>query len=105
MGLMTIDMETGSARELMIRPRLLVDAARIGARLAATKGRQGPAAAERARLAEAELAMEMQRRAKAPAYRPARHVETLARLFLEPGPAAPAAQPKASGSAALRVAT
>lgn len=102
----------------LIRPRLLIEAARIGARLyrrerdlaAAVPGLAG-APLERivARLGEAERDCEALRRAQAPAYRPAAHVQVLSALLAEAERAARARnrrpdQAKASGSDSLRLA-
>lgn len=59
------------------RPRLLVDAARFAARRLAAAESAAPAA----RLIEEEAALEAERRSRAPAYRPSRHVLALARLI------------------------
>jgi hypothetical protein len=97
---------SGAATPL-IRPRLLIETARIGARLyrrerdlaAALPGIvTGPPAQVVARLGEAERACEELRRARSPAYRPAEHVLVLSALLAE------AAQAKASGSEAFRAA-
>jgi hypothetical protein len=94
----------------MERPALLARAAKAGAR-AYLRSRDLPGAVPGLvaqpearilpRLAEAEARCEAARRAHAPDYRPARHVQILAALLAETA----AAQPKASGSSALRRAT
>lgn len=98
----------------LIRPRLMIEAARAGAR-AYQRARDLPGALDGggralasmpretilARLAETERVCEDLRRDRSPAYRPGRHVQVLAALLAEAG----AAQEKASGSEALRVAT
>lgn len=97
----------GAAAALM-RPRLLIETARIGARRYCRARDLGPAlpgftggTAQQivARLGEAEGNCEALRRAHSPAYRPAVHVQVLAALLAE------AAQAKASGSASLRLVT
>lgn len=102
------DRLTGAAVTL-IRPKLLIETARIGARLyrrerdlAAALPGHAWASREQivARLGAAERDCEEMRRARAPAYRPAAHVQVLAALLAEAG--ALAAQAKASGSASLR---
>ena len=89
----------------LVRPRILIETARIGARLyrrkrdlaAALPGTSGLGARQiLARLRAAEAECERLRRAGSPAWRPSRHVQVLAALLAE------AAQAKASGSAALR---
>jgi len=94
----------------LIRPRLLVKAARIGAGLyrrwrdlgAALPGAVGLGGAEiKDRLFAVERACEEQRRQRSPVYRPGRHVQVLSALLAE---AAAGDQTKASGSAALRLA-
>ena len=101
---------TGAAPAL-IRPRLLIETARIGARryrrdrdlAAALPGfTGGPSLSIVARLREAERCCEKQRHARSPAYRPAIHVQVLSALLAE---AAFADQAKASGSDSLRPAT
>jgi hypothetical protein len=89
----------------LIRPRLLVEAARTGARLY-RRGRDLRGAVAGAadlppqeiprRLAEVEQICEELRRLRSPAYRPGKHVQVLSALLAE------AAQTKASGSEALR---
>ncbi|MEM8790837.1 MAG: DUF6477 family protein [Pseudomonadota bacterium] len=91
----------------MIRPRLLVRTARTGARMyrrardlrGALPGvQESSAKAIINRLTEAEAKCEAARRAKAPGYRPAYHVQVLSALLAE------AAQVNASGTASLRAA-
>jgi len=89
----------------LFRPRLLIETARIAARvyrrerdLGATLS-QGQPGRIVERLGESERQCEALRRARSPAYRPGRHVQLLAALIAE------AAQTKASGSDALRLAT
>lgn len=103
------DRLTGAAPAL-IRPRLLIEMARIGARLyrrerdlaAAIPGfTGGPSTAIIARLGETERCCEEQRQTRSPAYRPAIHVQVLSALLAE---AALANQAKASGSDSLRLA-
>jgi len=78
----------------LIRPRLMIEAARKGARLyqrardlpGALAGGQPASASPGAilnRLTETELACEEQRRNRSPAYRPGRHVQVLAALLAE----------------------
>lgn len=83
--------------ETLIRPRLLVETARIGARLyrrrrdlaEALPGMAGaPHAAILARLGLAEAEAEEQRRLRAPGYRPRLHVQILSALLAEAGRAA-----------------
>jgi hypothetical protein len=107
----------------LIRPKLLIETARIGARLyqrerdlaGAIPGSNFAlsASARRqivARLHEAERRCEALRRERSPAYRHARHVQVLAALIAEADQAASheviglAGQTKASGSDALRLA-
>lgn len=94
----------------LLRPRLLIQTARIGARsyqrardLPAALGIPGTARLEAgailSRLGDAERECEEMRRGRSPAYRPGRHVQVLSALLAEAG------QAKASGSEALRVAT
>ena len=98
------DRLTGAAVTL-VRPRLLIETARIGARFyrrkrdlpAALPGLAGGSPAQIvARLGEAERSCEELRAARSPAYRPAIHVQVLSALLAE------AAQAKASGSDSLR---
>ena len=95
----------------MSRPKILVTTARIGAaRYRRERDLPGaiagllsrPTGEILPRLKEAEQQCEEDRRARSAAYRPGKHVQILAALFAE---AARAAQPKASGSEALRSAT
>ena len=95
----------------LIRPKLLIETARIGARLyrrerdlgSVIPGFTGGSAATIiARLSEAERLCEEQRQARLPAYRPAIHVQALSALLAEAARAA--AQANASGSDSLRVA-
>jgi hypothetical protein len=107
----------------LIRPKLLIETAHIGARLY-HRGRDlagaiscerlrsksetsGPAQAQIvARLSEAERHCEALRRERSPAYRSGKHVQILSALFAEADLAVKAAdQTKASGSDALRLAT
>jgi len=103
-----------SADTPLIRPRLIIETARLGARayqrgrdLASALAMAGSAAvpASReiilARLSDAEMACEELRRERSPAYRPGRHVQVLSALLAEAAPD----QVKASGSEALRAAT
>jgi hypothetical protein len=89
----------------LFRPRLLIETARIAARLYRRERdlsaalAQGQAGRIVERLGESERQCEALRRARSPAYRPGRHVQVLAALIAE------AAQTKASGSDALRLAT
>ena len=96
-----------SATAPLVRPKLLIDTARIGARrycrardlAAALPGSSGGGARQIVTcLREAERNCEEMRRARAPAYRPAMHVQVLSALLAE------AAQAKASGSDSLRLA-
>lgn len=102
----------------LIRPRLMIEAARAGARLY-QRARDLPGALAGghplapsaspgvilARLSEIEWACEDLRRSRSPAYRPGRHVQVLSALLAEAANArAHADQAKASGSASLRVA-
>ena len=99
----------------MIRPKTLIDTARIGARLyRRERDLQGaiPGASTRAdgqiiiRLSEAERQCEELRRGCSPAYRPGKHVQILSALIAEADQDANkiTSQTKASGSVALRVA-
>jgi hypothetical protein len=103
----------------LCRPPLLVQAARIGAgryvrathlaRLLGPGALPAPPAAL-AQLLALEAAQEDARAARAAGYRAARHVEVLIALMAEARlceevPAAPPAQPKASGISDLRRAT
>jgi len=94
----------------LIRPKLLIETARIGARLyrrerdlaAALPGMAGgPREQIVARLGEAERSCEEMRRQRAPGYRPAAHVQMLSALLAEASQAVQA-QAKASGSESLR---
>lgn len=104
-----------SAAMPLIRPKLLIETARIGARLyrrerdlagaipglsMATRGRIVT------RLRDAEWQCEELRRGHSPAYRPGKHVQILSALIAEADQGADrgAGQTKASGSDALRVA-
>ena len=100
--------------EPMSRPRILVTTARIGAaRYRRERDLPGavagllsrPTGEILPRLQEAEAQCEEDRLARSAAYRPGKHVQILAALLAEAGRAARAAQPKASGSEALRSAT
>jgi hypothetical protein len=97
----------------LIRPKLLIETARIGARLyrrerdltAAIPGLAGRAEGIIvAQLHEAERRCEELRRGRSPAYRPGKHVQILSALIAEAErpPALGAVQTKASGSAVLR---
>jgi hypothetical protein len=99
----------------LIRPKLLIETARIGARSyqrerdlpGAVAGLAGRAAKQiLARLSEAERNCEDLRRARSPAYRPGKHVQILSALIAESGRDGEQTpvQPNASGSAALRLA-
>ncbi|MCL5778625.1 DUF6477 family protein [Limibaculum sp. FT325] len=109
MGLMENDLAVSGVAVVMRRPRLLVDAARVGARIRIERGLAPLDAAALQHAMAAERAHETLRRAASPAYRPARHVEALSLVFAgraraEPRPDAGApcpAQTKASGSAAF----
>jgi len=102
-----------SAAMPLIRPKLLIETARIGARLY-RRERDLPGAvpglstAARgrivARLRDAEWRCEDLRRTRSPTYRPGRHVQILSALIAEADQEANqgAPQTKASGSAALR---
>jgi hypothetical protein len=99
----------------MIRPKILIETARIGARLY-QRERDLPGAipglssamSTRARgqivmrLSEAEQQCEELRRESSPAYRPGKHVQILSALIAEADQESN--QTKASGSAALRLA-
>ncbi len=99
-----------SAAMPLIRPKLLIETARIGARLY-RRERDLPGAipglstAARGRivtrLRDAEWQCEELRRGRSPAYRPGKHVQILSALIAEA--AQEARQTKASGSAALRL--
>ena len=108
-----------SAAMPLIRPKLLIDTARIGARLyrrerdlpGAIPGLSAmPLGQIVTRLSEAEWECEELRRGRSPAYRPGKHVQILSALIAEADPGASqgagrvAGQTKASGSDALRVA-
>ena len=107
----------------MIRPKILIETARIGARLyqrerdlpGAISGAisrlslkmnsTGSTRARRrivSRLSEAEWLCEEQRRVSSPAYRPGKHVQIMSALIAESDDRAD--QTKASGSEALRLA-
>ena len=102
-----------SAAMPLIRPKLLIETARIGARLyrrehdlpgaigGMSTATRGPIVI---RLRDAEWRCEELRRQRSPAYRPGRHVQILSALIAEADPASDheARQTKASGSAALR---
>ncbi|MDT8344033.1 MAG: DUF6477 family protein [Thermohalobaculum sp.] len=104
MGLMESDLSATGEAGLMLRPRLLVEAARISARLRLDHGARPLTRQSHAKAVEDERGFEALRRAHSPLYRPSRHVEALAILFAERGLAAAPGQTKASGSAAfLRV--
>ena len=98
-----------SAAMPLIRPKLLIETAHIGARLyrrerdlpGAIPGLSAKACRQIvARLSEAEWRCEELRRRHSPAYRPGRHVQILSALIAEADRGA--RQTKASGSAALR---
>lgn len=103
----------------MLRPATLARAAEIGARAyrrrrdlpGATPGLLAePESRIVPTLARAEAALEGQRRARAPGYRAARHLQVLAAYLAEcrdarVAPGAGPDQPKASGSAAFRRST
>ena len=111
---MGIHLQRTSGTMPLIRPRLMVEAARAGAALY-QRARDLPGvlagampglgnasqATVLARLTEVEHACEDLRRGRSPAYRPGRHVQVLSALLAEMA----AGQAKASGSEALRVAT
>jgi len=102
-----------SAAMPLIRPKLLIETARIGARLY-RRERDLPGAipglstAARgrilARLRDAEWDCEELRRRHSPAYRSGKHVQILSALIAEADPGADqgVCQTNASGSAALR---
>lgn len=117
-----IEIQTSQLSPL-IRPALLIEAARIGARryhrfrdlpgalpgaLPGTLSGLGAKPREQivGRLLEAECDWELLRRCLAPAYRPAKHVQVLAAYLAEAATIPPdnlrRCQTKASGSAALR---
>jgi hypothetical protein len=107
----------------LIRPKILIETARIGARLYCRK-RDLPGAIPQlkfglpasacarivARLSEAERDCESLRRDRSPAYRSGKHVQILSALIAEAdlvasrGSTRPAAQTKASGADDLRLA-
>ena len=96
----------------MIRPKLLIETARIGARLyrrerdlsGAIPGLSSRAIGQIvARLSEAERDCEELRRGSSPAYRPGKHVQILSALIAEADQKTN--QTKASGSDALRLVT
>ena len=100
-----------SAAMPLIRPKLLIETARIGARLyrrerdlpGAIPGLSATARGQIVtRLRDAEWHCEDLRRRHSPAYRPGKHVQILSALIAEADRAA--GQTKASGSDALRVA-
>ncbi len=104
-----------SAAMPLIRPKLLIETARIGARLyrrerdlpGAIPGLSAKARGEIVtRLRDAEWQCEELRRRRSPAYRPGKHVQILSALIAEADQGADrvAGQTKASGSDALRVA-
>ena len=105
-----------SAAMPLIRPKLLIETARIGARLY-RRERDLPGAIPGlslatggrivARLMDAEWHCEEQRRRRSPAYRSGKHVQILSALIAEAdqGAGRDARQTKASSSAALRSAT
>ena len=96
----------------LIRPKLLIATAQIGARLyrrehdlaGAIPGLSAGARGIVVRLAEAEQHCEDLRRRRSPAYRPGKHVQILSALIAEARPVKKPnrRQKKASGSAALR---
>ncbi len=101
-----------SAAMPLIRPKLLIETARIGASLfrrerdlaGAIPGLTTSARGRIViRLRDAEWHCEEQRRGHSPAYRPGKHVQILSALIAEADRAAD--QTKASGSEALRSAT
>jgi hypothetical protein len=77
----------------LFRPKLLIETARIGARLyrrerdlaAAVPGLAAAAGRIVARLTEAERRCEEMRRGRSPAYRPGQHVQILSALIAEAG--------------------
>ncbi len=86
-----------SAAMPLIRPKLLIDTARIGARLyrrerdlpGAIAGlSMAPPGRIVTRLRDAEWRCEELRRRRSPAYRPGRHVQILSALIAEAEPAA-----------------
>jgi hypothetical protein len=96
----------------IIRPKLLIETARIGARLyrrerdlsGAIPGLSSRAIGQIvARLSEAERDCEELRRGSSPAYRPGKHVQILSALIAEADQKTN--QTKASGSDALRLVT
>ena len=102
-----------SAAMPLIRPKLLIETARIGARLSRREhdlpgAISGISTAARGpiviRLRDAEWRCEELRRRRSPAYRPGRHVQILSALIAEADRGANQGrrQTKASGSAALR---
>ena len=103
-----------SAAMPLIRPKLLIETARIGARLYRREhdlpgAISGMSTAPRGpiviRLRDAEWRCEELRRRRSPAYRPGHHVQILSALIAEADSGAAqqgARQTKASGSAALR---
>ena len=111
MGFHDIQIQTGLP---LLRPKLLIRTAQIGARMyhrardlpAALPqgGSRGSDAAIVARLTAAERDCEEMRRGRSPAYRPGRHVQVLSALLAETASQAPD-QANASGSEALRAAT
>ncbi len=99
----------------LIRPKLLIETARIGARLyrrerdlpGAIPGLSATARGQIVtRLRDAEWHCEELRRGRSPAYRPGKHVQILSALIAEADQGADqeARQTKASGSDDLRVA-
>ena len=102
----------------LIRPKLLIKTAQIGARLyrrerdlaGALPGLPNDARHIVTRLSEAERNCEELRRGRSPTYQPARHVQILSALIAESrmstdqAPDQAPGQTKASGSEALRVA-
>ena len=104
-----------SAAMPLIRPKLLIETARIGANLYRRErdlagAIPGLSTTERGRivtrLRDAAWHCEELRRGHSPAYRPGRHVQILSALIAEADQGANqgASQTKASGSDALRVA-
>ena len=101
-----------SAAMPLIRPKLLIETARIGARLYRRKHdlagavpglSMGPRGRIVSRLRDAEWDCEELRRERSPAYRSGKHVQILAALIAEADQEA--RQTRASGSEALRSAT
>ena len=88
MGLMTADFTGDAESEILLRPSLLVRAAREGATMYLRQIRPALTRAQIAGLGETERRHEALRRERSPAYRPSRHVETLAILLAETGRAA-----------------